>query len=149
MVRTMAEIQEDPERIRVTVDVELSTVGTAAQANRIQVLEAELAEERQRRARDLALVESQRDEALGKVKGYDEDRRTERDRADQAERSLAARDHLLSEATTALRRVREAVWAGHLDRAMEHRGDPAAIAVDEVGKLADAVAFVRATTGQP
>lgn len=91
MVRTMAEMLEDPARIRVTVDVEVSPVGTAAQANRIQVLESELAEERRRRAADLALVERQRDEALAQVKEYDRDRHTERDRADETKRELERR----------------------------------------------------------
>jgi hypothetical protein len=88
MVRTMAEIHEDPERIRVTVDVELSAVGTAAQANRIQVLETEL------------------DASKLQARGWDLDRHSERDRADKAqarvrelEQSLAARDRLLEAAT--------------------------------------------------
>lgn len=107
MVRTMAEIHEDPERIRVTVDVELSHVGTAAQANRIQVLESELAEERRRRAADLAVVEAQRDAALLQVQHYDQDRHTERDRADQATAELARRTEERDEREAARRKLEE------------------------------------------
>lgn len=108
-VRTMDEIQADPARVRVTVDVELSAVGTAAQANRIQVLEGELAD---------------------------------------AERALAARDHLLKEAEALVSRVREAVWVGHLDEAMEKRHDEDTV-TRHAAELAAAVAFVRASVGQP
>ena len=136
-VRTMAEIQEDPERVRVTVDVALSGTGTAAQANRIQVLEAEL------------------DASKLQARGWDHDRHTERDRADrnqarieELERSLAARDHLLSDATTLVRKVREAVWVAHLDEAMEKRHDEDTV-TRHAAELAAAVAFVRASVGQP
>lgn len=113
-VRTMDEIQADPARVRVSVDIDLSgVVGTAAQANRIQVLEGELADERQRRARDLELVENQRGEALA-----------------------------------LLQRVREAVWSARLDESMEKRHVEDVITRD-ASFLAEAVAFVRASVGQP
>lgn len=115
-VRTMDEIQEDPAHIRVTVDVELSAVGTAAQANRIQVLEGELAE--LRAERDLMRPASKRDH----------------DR-------IMALEALVS-------KVREAVWVSHLDDAMEKRHVEDVITRD-ASFLAEAVAFVRASVGQP
>jgi hypothetical protein len=125
MVRTMAEIQEDPERIRVTVDVELSQLGTAAQANRIQVLETEL------------------DAAKLQARGWDHDRHTERDRADKAqarvrelEQSLAARDGLLETATRRVEAARAVLLKPSVTAALARLEDSEA---DYVHSLAWAV----------
>jgi hypothetical protein len=151
MVRTLEEIQADPARVRVTVDVELSQVGTAAQANRIQVLEGELAE------------------ALEKVRLYDLDRHTEQRRADEFRAELARRTEERDEreaarrkleeganlalnernrATAALARIQAKVWERALDEPVERRADEDTI-TRNAAILVDAVAFVRATTGKP
>jgi hypothetical protein len=89
MVRTLEEIQADPARVRVTVDVELSQVGTAAQANRIQVLEGEL------------------EAALEKVRLYDVDRHTEQRRADEFRAELERRTSERDEREAARRKLEE------------------------------------------
>ena len=109
MVRTMAEIHEDPERIRVTVDVELSRRYTDEDVARLQASEAELvaaplqtrinalenritnlsefrraAEERVAELEaELARSREATALALNARNEFDRDRRTERDRADR------------------------------------------------------------------
>jgi hypothetical protein len=124
-VRTMDEIQTDPARVRVTIDVDVSSVGTAAQANRIKVLEAEL------------------DAAKLQARGWDHDRHTERDRADKAqarvrelEESLAARDRLLEAATRKVGAVRDVLVTPSVTAALARLEDSEA---DYVHSLAWAV----------
>lgn len=116
-VRTMDEIQTDPARVRVSVDIDLSgVVGTAAQANRIQILEEERAE-----------AVAERDLLRSTTK-------TDHDRIMGLEALVA--------------RVREAVWAARLDESMEKRHVEDVI-TRNASFLAEAVAFVRASVGQP
>lgn len=64
-------------------------------------------------------------------------------------RSTTRTDHNRIMALEALvAKVRESVWAGHLDEAMEKRHDEDTV-TRHAHDLAGAVAFVRASVGQP
>jgi uncharacterized protein (DUF3084 family) len=102
-----------------------------------------------------ALV-AERDALLLKVEGYDLDRHTEKQRADEnrgwAERTEALLENArrdLDNAKTKLSRIQDKVWKDTLDSAMENRGQPEHIPVVTVGDLAAAVSAVRSIVGQP
>jgi hypothetical protein len=95
---------------------------------------------------------AERDALLLKVEGYDNDRKTERDRADKASETIEiAKNHMrdLDHAKTKLSRIQDKVWKGTLDFAMNHRGAPEEIPVETVGDLANTVSAVRSIVGQP
>ena len=67
-----------------------------------------------------------------------------------AERKRADENNDWAERTEAIvEKIRQSVWSPTLDTAMENRGNLAAIPIEIRQELVDAVAFVRATTGQP
>jgi chromosome segregation ATPase len=105
------------------------------------------------RVRDL---ESERDALLLKVQGYDNDRHTEKQRADENQGRLTTSRTLLesaqqdlNDAKASLTRIQDKVWKDTLDLAMTHRGAPEEIPVETVGDLANAVSAVRSIVGQP
>lgn len=167
-IRTLDEVRAGRVTLTVTVDVAQSTdPGTlgrlAGQEDRIADLEAEA----DRYRRELGKVNEVWAEKVAElerqVREYDVDRRTERDRADRVTAELARRteerdgreaaraelERRLADAEGKLFRIQRSAWNGKLDRPVEHRGDPAAIAVDEVGEMVSVLAYVRATVGQP
>lgn len=101
-------------------------------------------------------MEAERDALLLRVREYDSDRKTEKQRADEnrawAERTedrLETRTRELDKATKELARIQDKVWKDTLDHAMNHRGNPESISIETVGDLVYAVSAVRSIVGQP
>lgn len=160
-IEIRADQNEVPEISRRLTGPGVADLSVGELAAEVQRLEAERDAEKQRandwaeRAGKALALEAERDALLLKVEGYDLDRHTEKQRADEnrgwAERTealLVNAQRDLDHARTKLTRIQDKVWKGTLDFAMNHRGEPASIPVETVGDLANTVSAVRSIVGQ-
>jgi chromosome segregation ATPase len=135
-----AELVAAPLRLRIQ---QLARETTSLEVD-VDSLRRQLAEQRERAEK------AERDRDTFKAQAYEQN-----DRAAEKSAGWEASAVALSEVTrerdrlaAQIGKIREAVWVGHLDHAMENRGDRYVVE-NYMDDLTSAVAFVRSATGQP